>query len=234
MGYNMKAYIIGDKHNRTSVQSINRCAKSLKSLKSKLKVEFVQQTSPESLENDLLPFPGLAWNYPLNNNSRIHETKIKLPGYRASSLARIFSCTISHAKLWLRCIHLKEPIMILEHDAIFMRDFIPFEWEGGVLGLNDPRGATHSSQLYHDKVSANKGVQDAPWVKSEKDMPQGLAGNSAYIIKPHFASMLLEKLKKEGAWPNDAIMCKQFFPNELKVVYPYYTTVQGIRSTTTF
>jgi GR25 family glycosyltransferase involved in LPS biosynthesis len=73
----------------------------------------------------------------------------------------------------------------------------------------------------------------APWVSSYTAMPQGLAGNSAYIIKPKFADMLLMKLKEKGGWPNDAIMCKQFFPMQLKVVYPYYTTIQGIKSTTT-
>ena len=64
-------------------------------------------------------------------------------------------------------------------------------------------------------------------------MPQGLAGNSAYIIKPYFAEKLLNKLEQKGGWPNDAIMCKQFFKGELKVVYPYYTTIQGVQSTTT-
>lgn len=231
----MKAYIIGDKKSKTSVQSINNCAKSLKKLKSKLKVEFIQQTSPDTLDNDLKSFPGLAWNYPLNEASRVEETTgMTLKGYRCSSLARILSCTLSHAKVWKRCIHLNEEVMILEHDALFVRDFIPFEWEGGVLGLNDPRGATHSSRLYHNKVSVNKGVQDAPWVKPKEEMPQGLAGNSAYIIKPYFAKMLLEKIKEVGGWPNDALMCKQFFPNELKVIYPYVTKVQGIQSTTTY
>ena len=123
--------------------------------------------------------------------------------------------------------------MILEHDAIFVRKFESFEWDGGVLGLNDPRGATHSAQLFHEKVSTSKGVKNTPWVKPKLDMPQGLAGNSAYIIKPHFAEKLLDKLKQKGGWPNDSIMCKQFFGDELKVVYPYYTRVQGIQSTTT-
>ena len=230
----MKAYIIGDKKSKTSVQSINNCAKSLKKLKSKLKVEFVQQTSPDTLDNDLKSFPGLAWNYPLNEASRVEETTgMTLKGYRCSSVARILSCTLSHAKLWKRCVHLNEEIMILEHDALFVRDFIPFEWEGGALGLNDPRGATHTSQKYHDEVSKSDGVKDAPWVQPEMSMPQGLAGHSAYIIRPEAAKDLLKKMKEVGAWPNDALMCKQFFP-WLKVVYPYYTTVQGIRSTTTY
>ena len=76
-------------------------------------------------------------------------------------------------------------------------------------------------------------VKDAPFVLPETSLPQGLAGNSAYIIKPYFAEKLLNKLKQKGGWPNDALMCKQFFPYHLKVVYPYYTTLQGVPSTTT-
>ena len=63
-------------------------------------------------------------------------------------------------------------------------------------------------------------------------MPQGLAGNSAYIIKPYFAEKLLNKLKEKGAWPNDALMCKQIIPT-LGVTRNFYTRVQGLRSTTT-
>ena len=104
---------------------------------------------------------------------------------------------------------------------------------GGILGLNDPRGATRKSQLYHEKVVSQKSspVAEVPWIDS-KDIPQGLAGNSAYIIKPSAAEHLIEKIKHIGLWPNDALMCKQLFP-WLQQAYPYYTTVQGIKSSTT-
>ena len=235
----MKAYIIGDKKNSVSVNGMMACANSLTKLNSDLFLEIVQQTSPKNLKEDLKNFYidtdiDLKWTYPLNDESGVDEkTRMNLKPYRTNSIDKIFSCTVSHAKLWLKCVKLEEEIMILEHDAIFTRKFEPFEWEGGVIGLNDPRGATHSSLVYHTLMSHRKGVSSAPWVGSETSMPQGLAGNSAYIIKPYFAEKLLNKLKEKGAWPNDALMCKQFFPNELKVIYPYYTAIQRIRSTTT-
>ena len=235
----MKAYIIGDKKNSVSVNGMMACANSLTKLNSDLFLEIVQQTSPKNLKEDLKNFYidtdiDLKWTYPLNDESGVDEkTRMNLKPYRTNSIDKIFSCTVSHAKLWLKCVKLEEEIMILEHDAIFTRKFEPFEWEGGVIGLNDPRGATHSSLVYHTLMSHRKGVSSAPWGGSETSMPQGLAGNSAYIIKPYFAEKLLNKLKEKGAWPNDALMCKQFFPNELKVIYPYYTAIQRIRSTTT-
>ena len=209
----MKAFIICDIENPTSINAANRCMDSL--YNSDVDVKYIQQTCPETLKEDRKQFDSIKWSYPLND------------------FQKFFACTISHARLWLQSVELQEEIMILEHDALFTRKFTPFEWEGGVCGLNDPRGATHSAQLFHEKVSKNKGVQNTPWVKDELAMPQGLAGNSAYIIKPAFAKKLIDKLKEKGGWPNDSLMCKQFFPDQLKVVYPYFTKVQGIQSTTT-
>ena len=115
--------------------------------------------------------------------------------------------------------------------GVFTQKYIDFEWEGGILGLNDPRGATRNSHIFHYKASAKPGIIDCPYV-DEEPVPQGLAGNSAYIIRPFAAKFLISKLEEYGAWPNDALMCNQICP-WLKVVYPYFSTVQGNISTTT-
>ena len=239
----MKTFIICDKNNNISFTAAKKCQQSLIKTNSNVEIEFFQQTSPNTIEQDLeiflqeIPLTQLAylkWNYPGNNESKIDlETGMRVPGYRAIDQSKVFACLVSHIRLWYKSVELDQEIMILEHDAIFTRKFAQFNWKGGVLGLNDPRGATHTSMLYHQLVSRSKGIHDAPWVKPRLDIPQGLAGNSAYIIKPNFAQRLLNKLLEKGGWPNDAIMCKQFFQEELKVVYPYYTTLQGIQSTTT-
>ena len=160
------------------------------------------------------------------------ESGMILKSYKTSDVSKKWACTVSHARLWKKCVELNEEIMILEHDAIFIKSFKQFDWKGGVLGLNDPSGATHSSSVYHDMICLKREIQSAPYVLSKYAMPQGLAGNSAYIIKPYFAEKLLEKLNQKGFWPNDALMCLQFFPDDIKVIYPYYTRVQGIGSTT--
>ena len=73
--------------------------------------------------------------------------------------------------------------------------------------------------------------QYTPWIDSQS-VPQGLAGNSAYIIKPEGAKQMLELVDRYGLWPNDAIMCRQLFPL-LGVTKTHYTWIQGLRSTTT-
>lgn len=67
----------------------------------------------------------------------------------------------------------------------------------------------------------------------DPSIPQGLPGNSAYLITPMAAKKLVDKIHNEtGLWPNDAVMCNQFFPDMLYCAYPYYTKVQGNKSTT--
>jgi len=72
-------------------------------------------------------------------------------------------------------------------------------------------------------------IQPVPTI-DEFNVPQGLAGNSAYIIKPAGAKAVLDATKEHGLWPNDAIMCKQII-NNLGVTKTYYTRVQGLPST---
>ena len=119
-----------------------------------------------------------------------------------------------------------------------MRDAINKEPVGnfkeGILGLNSPIGATRKASVFHDKLFGQYGFHKVPSVDGLGDdpLPQGLAGNSAYIIKPWAAKKLLDKVDEIGMWPNDALMCKQFFP-WMQVCWPYYTVVQGTTSSTT-
>ena len=192
--------------------------------------------------------------------------------YAAADWRKVLACSISHMKLWQHCIDLDEPILILEHDAYFVAklEYIdiamcgkkdengkyygsPYkrhlemigEWSGGICGINDPRGATRKSDIYHLKllnmcgqtkniINGVMGINTVPYVDEPGDipLPSGLPGNSAYIIKPWAAKKLLEKTSEIGIWPNDALMCRQFFP-WLQHYYPYITKVQGSTSTTT-
>ena len=74
-------------------------------------------------------------------------------------------------------------------------------------------------------------IQPVPRI-DKKEIAQGLAGNSAYIITPKAAGKVIQDVDTYGAWPNDAILCYQINPY-LRVTKTYYTAVQGLRSTTT-
>lgn len=78
-----------------------------------------------------------------------------------------------------------------------------------------------------------QGVFEKTWVTTleERHIPDGLAGNSAYVIKPWAAQELVDKYYELGVWPNDATMCKQIFPY-LEEYYPFVTKVVQTKSTT--
>jgi len=63
------------------------------------------------------------------------------------------------------------------------------------------------------------------------DIPDGLAGNSAYLLRPATAIDLMNLYALHGVWPNDATMCRQLVPN-LEECYPFVTCVRSTQSTT--
>ena len=79
-----------------------------------------------------------------------------------------------------------------------------------------------------------EGVFPKTWIRKpeERNIPDGLAGNSAYLIKPWAAMEVINKFHEVGVWPNDATICQQLFPY-LEEYYPYLTKPMSGKSTTT-
>jgi GR25 family glycosyltransferase involved in LPS biosynthesis len=153
---------------------------------------------------------------------------LRADGHTGFSEARI-ACAISHYLLWRHCVLLAEPILILEHDAVFIRPFREFSFKG-ICQINDPRGATKRGDWWSDQMEKRPpGVYPKTHVLPD-DVPDGLAGGSAYCIKPHAAKQVIEKVHDIGLWPNDATICRQFF--ELEELYPFVTEVRPEQSTT--
>ena len=103
-----------------------------------------------------------------------------------------------------------------------------------IISLNNPRFATRRAVDYLNSIKTSApdkfGVVFAPSV-DDPSIPQGLPGNSSYIIKPSGAKKMLKLVEEYGLWPNDALMCKQLIP-QIGCTQRFYTRVQGIRSTT--
>ena len=126
--------------------------------------------------------------------------------------------------------------MIMEHDCEWIRPFdvdLVVKSKYNIVGLNDPIGATRKALVFNDVIQKrkNESIIDVPIVDDIK-VPQGLAGNSAYMIKPKGAEQMLTLVQNYGLWPNDAIMCRQLVKG-LGVSKKFYTTVQRLQSTTT-
>lgn len=178
------------------------------------------------------------WHYPDQGVTRKHESGMEFTGYNGKLETRI-ACFKSHMLLWQKTVARNEAIMILEHDAVFTRNFdinkiLAKLDNGDVLMLNDPRGATRRGNQYHENIiSHDFGIHPVDGVNTDdENCPDGLAGNSAYIITPAAAQKALRLVDQYGYMPNDALLCKQWFGKNLKSIYPYITRVQQTTSTT--
>ena len=239
----MKAYVITLMGNKESEQLAENVEQSIQDTGTQLEIEIFPATTPETLGDHIRETFGKTvpwtWSSSPEEDHMDFNTNLFKKSYKAADQMRVRACAVSHARLWNKIHTENEVAVVLEHDATFVKKFDPSKYihkKWGVLGLNDPRGNTRKAQRFHAAIdSSGKGVHDIPTIdfEGELPLPMGLAGNSAYIIKPHAAGRLIEKIEEIGLWPNDAIMCKQLFPSLLKVTNPYYTNTQTNVSSTT-
>ena len=217
----MKAFVIAIPDHNDSQLHADKCIQSVKDTNSELDIEKFTAIVPETMWQ-------VDWKWPYSKKKVCPTTGMTLKAYKTYDMSKRIAAAGSHYKLWQKSVELNETIIILEHDAIFTRQFKPFEFEGGAISINNPDHATFNWKLY-DKLD-NSGEQEVPWV-ADKTIPQGLPGHSAYIIKPDAAQKICSLQDTIGWWPNDAIMCKQLC-TWLRSYKPYFTKVQGIKSTT--
>ena len=188
--------------------------------------------------NPIMKQYRINWNWPWSGSHYDTDTKIRKVAYGTKVKERRIACALSHYFLWKKCADEDRSILILEHDAIFI-DRVPISVllnsKYSVIGLNDPANATRKSPVFDKIVKEGKsrGEELIPVPNIDKEeIAQGLAGASAYLIKPDAASELITKVSSVGLWPNDALICRQLF-DFIGVSTKYYTKVQGLVSTTT-
>ena len=121
-------------------------------------------------------------------------------------------CFASHYKLWLRCIELGQPIMILEHDAEFLAPVPPLRFR------------------YHISLAANDGFMTriARCVFRLLGNPEGreiyspfgmAPGNCCYMIKPEGARRLVEAAHRKPIVSTDNLITPDVI--ELLCYYPF-------------
>lgn len=179
---------------------------------------------------------SIMWRWPWGGSEIDPLTGLMKNAYKTADPMKRIACFLSHYDLWKACSEGDEPFLILEHDAEFTRNLpvslIDILKDPYIVGINNPLGATRRPVEFFQTMNKNQDeIQPVPRI-DHSYIPQGLAGNSAYIISPKAARDVLEKVRVHGAWPNDALLCYQLFPY-LRVTKTYYTRVQGTPSTTT-
>lgn len=115
-------------------------------------------------------------------------------------------CFLSHFELWIKCAKLNEPIIILEHDGIFIRPLPDniLDTFDDVLKLDsfDPFISNYAAQV---SASMNNPIEVFdPIAKSTWHGVGGFVwGAYGYIIKPKAAIELIQFAQKIGAAPTD-------------------------------
>jgi len=234
----MKACIITIPNHGASQAASDRCIESSINYENDFEVEKFDAIIPDNVEDKLRQY-NIKWNYPWTGEVVDFATGLTKKSYPTSKRAARVACGVSHYSLWYACAHSATPYLVLEHDAIFTSKLNYSTINKSkrlVISINDPMGATRRPREYvqgiKEGISDIYGVVTAPYI-DERDIPQGLPGNSAYIIKPEGAWKMLKLVDDYGLWPNDALMCRQLIPN-IGCTQRFYTKVQGVRSTTTF
>jgi GR25 family glycosyltransferase involved in LPS biosynthesis len=232
----MKSYIIAIPNHKESQKAADKCIRSSEEVNNDFKITKFEAITPDRVD-DMLKAEDIKWNYPWEGSVTDFASGLTKRAYATKNNDARVACALSHYHLWKSCSSSEESYLILEHDSIFIDriDYKIIEKSPKlVISINNPRFATRRAVNYINKIKEStpdrQGVVKAPYI-DDKSIPQGLPGNSAYIIKPAGAKKMLQLVKEYGLWPNDALMCNQLFFG-LGCTQKFYTQVQGIRSTT--
>ena len=229
----MLASIITIPNHPVSQKAASICVQSSETVGNHFKIYPHIATTPEDVDAKMKEY-GLKWNYPWEGTVLDFSTGLKKSAYRTANQKARVACSVSHYTLWRSTASGSQAHLILEHDSKFIRKFdtsLTNRTKFLIYGINNPIGATRKAREFKELVSkSDKEVTHAPWI-DEQSVPQGLAGNSAYIITPEGAKKMLKLVDELGLWPNDALICRQLVP-QLGVTTKFYTTVQGTPSTT--
>lgn len=225
--------------NKVSMEAFGKLQDSSHSVGNDFRPEIFEATIAENAEDHLSKLL-LEWNYPWEGVVTDLKTGLKKSAYPTRNRLNRIACAISHYRLWAVCVKTDKPMLIMEHDAIFIQRLrynnLLEDKYYNIIGINNPIGNTRKSHEFHKILQQsvdreNTGIIPVPTIDNF-DIPQGLAGNSAYIIKPKGARMCIKAASEHGLWPNDALMCKQLIPH-MGVTKAYYTNTQRVVSTTT-
>lgn len=247
----LRAFIITMPNHSESSLGFRKCLASIKATGTAVQPFMHIATTPDTIVQDTrryLPFTP-QWTWPLEDKHSgfCIKTGLYKKPYKANDQNKVIACAISHMVLWQLSIEIDEPILILEHDSIFIDKFtlsrLGTNPQIGVCSINDPAGATRKASVYRQSLLMNRVPDengDIQPVKarrvdqtSDRILPQGLPGNSAYVIMPWFAKKVMEKVQDIGLWPNDALLCRELFEPHVFAHPLFFTTLSGVQSTTT-
>ena len=191
--------------NEVSMKAFTKLQDSSYRVGNDFRPEIFEATIAKNAEDHLSKLL-LEWNYPWEGVVTDLKTGLKKSAYPTRNRLNRIACAISHYRLWAVCVKTDKPMLIMEHDAIFIQrlryDNLLEDNHYNIIGINNPIGNTRKSHEFHKILQQsvdreNTGIVPVPTIDNF-DIPQGLAGNSAYIIKPKGARMCIKAASEHG------------------------------------
>lgn len=126
----------------------------------------------------------------------LNKTAANSPGRRG--------CFLSHFELWKKCVDLDEPILILEHDGLVIRD-LPLDVLDtftDILNLDPYRSDSGYDKKVKSSIKLTVSIV-SPVFKKTSLCGDCIIGAYGYIIKPEGASKLIDHAINIGILPTD-------------------------------
>lgn len=215
----MKAYIIYIENHDPSLTYARHC---LNSCKEYFDAELFKATAPLNIDEytqikDYEPIqPSRAFDF---------KSQSRRADRRMTYLAKK-SIFITATRLWQKCVEMDEPIVVLEHDSICVREWDNPEFKD-VLILNGESSWTQKNIRTLKPKNNPEGVHPLNSglkyrfnnkFKGAMMMP----GAAAYAIKPHAAQKLLDAANQYGWEQNDHFINTSLVSIE-SIVPEYFT-----------
>jgi GR25 family glycosyltransferase involved in LPS biosynthesis len=196
----MKSYVIAITSLQDSVNIAQRCIESGRKYGIN-SIEIFQAITPHDDPENICKTEGIIYECFKNN--------------KYSRYLNTISCFLSHYFLWKKVKEIDEPILILEHDAVFTREFDTSIKFDKLLSIGHPSYGKF-------KRPTRAGVN---LLTSKPYLP----GAHAYILNPNGADIILE-YAKTVAEPTDIFLSKKNFP-WIQEYYPWVVEVKDTFST---
>ena len=175
----MKTFLIRIKHNKDSVRSAEQTIQSAKDVGYTEPIEMFDAVLPNEWK-DILPYENTFSHYARPDN--------------------VGACFASHYLLWKKCVELNEPILILEHDAIFKENLPDIDFKMCVT-FGRPSYIRPDHMIY---VEPKDGLQPLHQLN--------FLGHHAYAIKPDAAKLFCEDVKRIPLSANDVWVNTNSYP----------------------
>jgi hypothetical protein len=209
------AYIISLKNNEVSQKFTQRCAQSCEAVQqpykifygfdasqSKVKLQDYQLGQPIG-ELGEIQVPDMLKGQAFINFLRIHRSDLMMTQ---------IACFLSHYALWCLCLDIDRPIVILEHDAIMVKQYALHKYYNSIVYLGSREQQLQGKEVY----------SIPPHGSDQKGLYRFICRAHAYAIDPAIAKNLISHAIQQGINTSlDVFMRADIFPIVQDGIYAY-------------